>query len=913
MKRFHTSSVSLVAFVEIFRYPKKGKAAEMFLATAKFSVEATSTTKYQKHQQPTWQFHGTMALDDEKDVVDSDDHDEMNRNNLNDDDQESEHSQAQTPISMTRTNIRLSSDSNNEDSDADLYTTKSNRSSKKQKLLQHPEPRPTTGGNSNSKTLPTGYQHILTKYKTIIQQAQEEDPSLGNDSNTQEEMLRILKRWDPQTDIICLYVRWARQLPKNFHLDSIATLLCLSNQCDYTPINFLTTVKTLHAIPSKNEYGFTIHYDSCGKLDSKGQQLKQRFKGLSLTLALLQANVTRSNGLLGKTKMREKPGARRPMLMHVNTGDSKSPSDISITANPQIEFHTGKALAHRMWCAVYHRWMALYVVEHLFRAKGSNIWNDQAALEYSFQMFSGFGRSRYDYLDPLTGVSLYFVTQDQDIEPNRCKLDKVWSDATLFVPFANGFLNSTIDTEKVRIMVEAFSQLDMNTQKRYTYQPYQSFEKRWLLLRCFIFQHWLTRSRNKDIKMQIEVELKRRKSGKVARSTQHTKSSVAATINATLPPVTLKNKSILPVATKTTLSNGLQSLVSSQGVSVPPVSSKGNSCMDIEFARPQNHQPSTLTDVKRKFSKKSDWTTARLLHPSMMDQLCASYLIIHREDGVDVLSRLAPLEVYSADWLCKRKHGRFSGGTNYYPSNHVGPVSLNISTHIKSFLDAASGASYQVARAGSSYLDQHGSLLPNLEECIAICRAVLIHGKPDDSRSSGQFRINVGCGGQDRREGKPCKIHDSGFKAAIADDALFSGETNIPHLIGQCVEVIWKIVSDMLRDSNCSPMAPDPHRDWEYARHLRQYLGIATQVGFEDVTVVVSSLYPTADTVNVHLDHMNDNVSGYTRTCALNICFGLGEPITNIFHLQVRQFHDDHCQCRVNSSHTALFGDKGNY
>ena len=75
--------------------------------------------------------------------------------------------------------------------------------------------------------------------------------------------------------------------------------------------------------------------------------------------------------------------------------------------------------------------------------------------------------------------------------------------------------------------------------------------------------------------------------------------------------------------------------------------------------------------------------------------------------------------------------------------------------------------------------------------------------------------------------------------------ALFSGETNIPHLIGQCVEVIWKIVSDMLRDSNCSPMAPDPHRDWEYARHLRQYLGIATQVGFEDVTVVVPSISTT--------------------------------------------------------------------
>lgn len=166
---------------------------------------------------------------------------------------------------------------------------------------------------------------------------------------------------------------------------------------------------------------------------------------------------------------------------------------------------------------------------------------------------------------------------------------------------------------------------------------------------------------------------------------------------------------------------------------------------------------------------------------------------------------------------------------------------------------------------------------------------MLLYGKQDSSRSSGQFRINIGCGGQDRRQGIPCKLHDGGFNVAVSDDARFDSEIKIPHLIGKCVEVIWKILSDMLRDSNCSPMAPDPHRDWEYARHLRQYLGIESQVGFEDVTVVVSSLYPTVDNVNIHVDKMNDDVSGYTRTGALNVCFGLGKPIQNIIHLQVRK------------------------
>lgn len=773
---------------------------------------------------------------------------------------------------------------------------------KKQKIPQlHSKEcyKPTAGGQISA-SLPVEYQEIFAKYKDLIRMAQEEDPSCASDPNTQEEMLQIIKRWDPQTDIICLYVRWARQLPKNFHLDSIATLLCLSNQCGYTPIDFLTTVKTLQAIPSKNEYGFSINYDSFGKLDSKGQQLNQQFKGLSLTLALLQANVTRSNGLLGKTKMREKPGTRGPVTMQVSTGNEKLPSKVSFTATPQIEFHTVKALATRMWRSVNHRWMALYVVEHLFRPMGNKVWNKQTALEFSFQMFSGFGRTRYDYLDPLAGVSLYFVSQDHDIEPNRQKLDKVWANALLFVPFANSFLNSINDMEKVRIIVEAFHLLDLKTQKRYSYQPHQSFEKRWLLLRCFIFQQWLSRSKHTEFKSLIESELKQRKKYE-PKTTKQTQSSVPEPIKlapystATLqvpPPVT-------PVTAKNQPCNGLQELVSSQ--------TRNSHCLrsmkvtnhrdEMSSDEPHNNMirtsETTLMDYGKKFSEKTEWSTASLLHPAVMDQLCASYLLIHREDGIDVVARLTPLEIYSADLLCNRKHGRFSGDASYYPSSHVGPVSLNVSTNVKSFLDITSKGSYQVARIGSSYLNQHGPLLPNLEECGAICRAVLRYGKQDAYRSSGQFRINIGCGGQDRRDGIPCKLHDGGFKVAISQDPQYN-DINLPHLIGRCVEVIWKVLSDMLHDSDCSPMALDPHRDNEYARHLRDYLCIVYQVGFEDVTVVVSSLYPSVDRVNLHLDQMNDNVSGYTRTGTLNICFGLGEPVTNIVHLQVRKLVCQH-------------------
>ena len=89
-------------------------------------------------------------------------------------------------------------------------------------------------------------QDVLKKFEWAIKRVATEH---GNDDETarltQEELTQLIKTWEPQRDIICLYVRWARQLRRNFNLDSIATLLCLSRQCGYTPVDFLRKVKTL--------------------------------------------------------------------------------------------------------------------------------------------------------------------------------------------------------------------------------------------------------------------------------------------------------------------------------------------------------------------------------------------------------------------------------------------------------------------------------------------------------------------------------------------------------------------------------------------------------------------------------------------------------------------------------------------
>ena len=84
---------------------------------------------------------------------------------------------------------------------------------------------------------------LLKKFHWAIKKVANEEQLDGKQEGskflTQDELIQLVRAWEPKRDIMCLYVRWARQLRRNFNLDSIATLLCLSRQCEYTPVDFL--------------------------------------------------------------------------------------------------------------------------------------------------------------------------------------------------------------------------------------------------------------------------------------------------------------------------------------------------------------------------------------------------------------------------------------------------------------------------------------------------------------------------------------------------------------------------------------------------------------------------------------------------------------------------------------------------
>ena len=203
-------------------------------------------------------------------------------------------------------------------------------------------------------------QDILKKFQWAIKKVSDQNRTENNDIQlTQDELIQLIQSWEPQRDIICLYVRWARQLRRNFNLDSLATLLCLSRQCNYTPIDFLRKVKTLSILRDRKAiYGVSFVFDIPNRKDIKNRdRLSKEFQGLSVTLALLQEQVTESPSILGKTKMRQS-GPREVYRMNIPVnGNSDQPA--SMAAHPTIEFHTQSSLLSRIWKSINHRWLAL--------------------------------------------------------------------------------------------------------------------------------------------------------------------------------------------------------------------------------------------------------------------------------------------------------------------------------------------------------------------------------------------------------------------------------------------------------------------------------------------------------------------------------------------------------------------------
>jgi hypothetical protein len=148
---------------------------------------------------------------------------------------------------------------------------------------------------------------MIRKYNASVAKL---NPKNDHNSPMLEEVLQMLKEWSPKTDLITLHVRWAKKSKHNFHMDSLSTLLVVSNQCNYDPLAFLTKAKTLVVHPrrgrnSQGKFGVRFVFITVKSKTVDGEKISRQFAGLALTLAMLQSTAVGSRGSMGKVGMRQ--------------------------------------------------------------------------------------------------------------------------------------------------------------------------------------------------------------------------------------------------------------------------------------------------------------------------------------------------------------------------------------------------------------------------------------------------------------------------------------------------------------------------------------------------------------------------------------------------------------------------------
>ena len=111
-----------------------------------------------------------------------------------------------------------------------------------------------------------------------------------------------------------------------------------------------------------------------------------------------EASLTQDE-LIQLTGMRH-TGPRTTSRIDIPVDSQTEPQTTTVDAHPNVEFHTQSSLLNRIWISINHRWLALYLIEHLFQE--DNVpWSYQDSLVYSFQMMAPCGPSCFEYLSPL--------------------------------------------------------------------------------------------------------------------------------------------------------------------------------------------------------------------------------------------------------------------------------------------------------------------------------------------------------------------------------------------------------------------------------------------------------------------------------------------------------------------------------
>jgi len=150
--------------------------------------------------------------------------------------------------------------------------------------------------------------------------------------------------------------------------------------------------------------------------------------------------------------------------------------------------------------------------------------------------------------------------------------------------------------------------------------------------------------------------------------------------------------------------------------------------MGGEEGRMASDNTGVINTIETSSVRNVNWETTRLISDRELQEYVRSYLIIRRPDGCDIVSKLSPLEVYSANNLHDLVHCRISGKPPFFPDKKSrSSVTLRVNADAETYLDTA-GKSFYITQRGCESFDEHSCHLPSLTMLHDVCRAIVEYG-----------------------------------------------------------------------------------------------------------------------------------------------------------------------------------------
>ncbi len=650
---------------------------------------------------------------------------------------------------------------------------------------------------------------------------------------------------------------------------------------------------------------------------------KQRaaIEGIPITFAILEKESMSSVGNITGHGMRaasRKRLSKKTRLEHERIlEDYSCLSDLKLTTR---EIHVGAQFHQKVKLLISYRLASYLAVQKIFEtvlepemlARHQSIEFERTVFIYSIRLFYSEKQTRFEFLDIVSVLFLKYKSI-HDLKVNKDALKALWPSPDLFN--RNLFMSCTEFTKKnlEEHIVNTFQWLQEHgklSSRTIRFKNIHNDEIEWKILQAVIFSQLLTRTTNEEMKMSVMRRLntpyfKRRFSerevGTVnyqeAPAKKHRKSSSQLSNEKDESTDSAKEEkedttsdeesddgSTGTGESKDTTGNDLLSSIDHQDEKMEEVKdedvdenetvAKQNECKDRSLDSRAYQQ-----NVIDQLLKEENTRRMIIMSYHSFSRKMKNNLII-QVPGINVILQSYTTEAYFATNLDLHMHKRETTRPRVMPTDFDKKVTLFIPPTVNQFLDKQD--IIDVLRPQSVLFQKHKPVLKRVDfRCIL--QTTLKVGKVDNVRSQQQYRVNIGNGGLDLREGKPAELVGTGCLDGIDPKA----QKQYRKSIGNVAKFLCYCMNDIQTQMKRPPLAVNRERWEKYCLKLARFFLIkddARSFFAENVTVVVGTLVPGDTIVKAHVDLMNDTMYSYSKTCTLSFVI---EYRNTVFSLQV--------------------------